>query len=103
MTKEVCSNVLNCTPFLVGHKNCFFYAATQLFVAAHEYLIAGYPCWKTVLELLGSTTVTGTVKHYQLTIQQLLTAFYRSKLNETQRHLYMLMTSQQIGQDRKIL
>jgi hypothetical protein len=33
-----------------------------------------------VLELLGSTT---TRKDYWLAIQQLLTAFYRNKLNET--------------------
>jgi predicted membrane-bound mannosyltransferase len=68
--------------FLRGSQNCFFYVATWLAVAAYEYLIWGYPCWKTVLELLGSTTVRGTKTDYWLTMQQLLTAFNRNKFNE---------------------
>jgi hypothetical protein len=68
--------------FLSGSQNCLCYVASQLSVAAYEYLIWGYPCWKTVLELLGSTTIRGTMKDYRLTMQQLLTAFYGNKRNE---------------------
>jgi hypothetical protein len=68
--------------FLRGSQYCFFYVATWLAVAAHEYLIWGYDCWKTFLELLGSTTTRGTMRDDWLTVQQLLTAFHRNKFNE---------------------
>jgi hypothetical protein len=68
--------------FLSGSEIWLCYVATQLSVTAYEYLIWGYPCWKTVFELLYSTTIRGTMKDYWLTMQQLLTAFYGNKFNE---------------------